>query len=186
MKRFLFIGFAIFFIAFGTNCHKVTNLNTMPQKGKEQSVILQLLQQIDSESNLGEVNFELAKEYFEKTNQFSNKYPEDPMAVEFLYRAGLIAMRAATVAENIENLDWYAQKALTIFDDIQMIYPDFSEVKNCIFNKCVIYNDILHDFVNAEIFHREYILRYPEDSLATQYIGKSIEELMIEIEIEQN
>jgi hypothetical protein len=50
----------------------------------------------------------------------------------------------------------------------------------------MIYEDILHDYENAEIFYREFIARYPADSLAINlesylpYLGKSPEEIILE------
>jgi hypothetical protein len=147
-----------------------------------------MYQQIDSLSSIGEFNPEFAKDYITKTEEFAEKYPEDPMSAEFLYNAGLMAMAVAKASEDVEETELYCQKALTIFNDIQKIYPEFSGVKNCILNKGVIYDDILHDYENAEIYYRAFIARYSTDTLAIniesylQYLGKSPEDIMAEIE----
>ena len=184
MKSKLLIGSAIFLLAFGTSCYKSANTTLLQQKGKEKSTVLQLLQQIDSVENLGEIDFDALTNFIDSAKSFSNKYPEDPMTPEFLYRSGLIAMTIAKASNNFEETKLFCKTALVIFDDIQMIYPDFNGVKNCILNKGVIYEDILHDFDNAEIFYREFIAKYPTDTLAINiesylpYLGKSPEEIM--------
>jgi TolA-binding protein len=50
----------------------------------------------------------------------------------------------------------------------------------------VVYDDILHDYKNAEILYREFIVRYPTDTLAMniesylQYLGKSPEDIIMQ------
>jgi tetratricopeptide (TPR) repeat protein len=133
---------------------------------------------------MGEINFDIAKDFISKAGGFSEKYPEDPMAAEFLYRSGLMAMTVAKASNDLEEVTLYSKKALIIFDDIQKIYPDFSGVKNCIINKGIIYEDILLDYDSAEFFYREFIAKYPTDTLAVNlesylpYLGKSPEEIM--------
>ena len=186
MKTRLLVYSAIFCMIFGAGCYKGHNSTLIQQKGKAQTEILQLLQQIDSLENAGELDFDIFNNFITKAESFSNKYPEAPMSAEFLYRAGLMAMAIAKVAENIDETDLYCQRALAIFDDIQKIYPDFNGVKNCILNKGIVFDDILHDYENAEILYREFIARYPTDTLAINlesylpYLGKSSEEIMLE------
>jgi tetratricopeptide (TPR) repeat protein len=188
MKQKVLSLFVILILVFGTSCSRESCNTLLQEKGKKQTCVIQLLQQIDSLSNLGECYYTIAKDYIAKTEDFSNTYPEDPMSAEFLYKAGLIAMTVAKISENQEETDAYAQKALSIFDDIQRVYPDYANIKNCILNKGVIYDDILHDYQNAEIQYRELIARYPADTLAIniksylQYLGKSPEEIFKQLE----
>ena len=190
MKSKLWIYFAIIAFIFATSCSGGLNNKLLQEKGELQATVLQLLQQIDSLGNMGEYNLAITKDYIAKAEQFGNTYPEDPMSVELLYKAGLLSMRIAQAQafENPEGTTLYAQKALTIFDDIQKVYPEFNGVKNCIFYKGVIYDDILHDYENAEIYYRTFIARYPTDSLAInlesylQHLGKTPEEIMAEFE----
>jgi len=190
MKPKLWIYFAMIALIFATSCFRESNNKLLQKKGELQATVLQLLQQIDSLGNLGEYNLAITKDYIAKVEEFGNTYPEDPMSVELLYKAGLLSMRIsqAQAFENPEDTKLYAQRALTIFDDIQKVYPDFNGVKNCIFYKGVIYDDILHDYENAELFYRAFIARYPTDTLAInlesylQHLGKTPEEIMAEFE----
>jgi len=190
MKPKLCAYFAIIALIFLTSCFRDSNNKLLQEKGKSQATVLQLLQQIDSLGNLGEYNLAITKDYIVKAEKFGNTYPEDPMSAELLYKAGLLSMRIAQAQtfENPEETKLYAQKALTIFDDIQKVYPEFNGVKNCIFYKGVIYDDILHDYENAEVYYRAFIARYPTDTLAInlesylQHLGKTPEEIMSEFE----
>ncbi|MCL2246111.1 MAG: hypothetical protein FWC10_03250, partial [Lentimicrobiaceae bacterium] len=125
--------------------------------------------------------------YIAKAEEFGTHYPEEPMAPDFLYKAGLLAMTVAKTSQSSDETAVYTLKALTLFDDIQRIYPDFNGIKNCIINKGMIYDDILHDYENAEIFYREFIARYPTDTLAINiesylpYLGKTPEEIISEL-----
>jgi tetratricopeptide (TPR) repeat protein len=183
MKRNRLSLFAIIILLLATSCHRESGNTVLQEKGKSQTAVLQLLQQIDSLGNLGECYTTVAKDYISKAEFFCSTYPEDPMSAEFLYKAGLIAMTVAKITENQEETGLYCQKALTIFDDIQRVYPDYVNIKNCILNKGVVYDDILHDYQNAELLYKEFIAKYPTDSLAInigaylQYIGKSPEEI---------
>jgi len=186
MKLKRIFQIAIILVIFAVGCYRESNNTMLQQKGKSQISVLQLLQQIDSLSNLGEYNATIAKEYITKVEEFHGKYPEDPMSPEFLFKAGLLAMTVAKITDNQEETEFYSQKALSIFDEIQRVYPDNANIKNCMLNKGVVYDDILHDYENAEIQYREFIIKYPTDSLAIniesylQYLGKSPEEILTE------
>jgi len=188
MKSKVWIWIAIFIMVLGTGCLRNTNNKLLQEKGKSQTTVLQLLQQLDSLGILGEFDPVIAKEYIDKTEEFGNGYPEDPMSAELLYKAGLFAIAVAKDSNNPEETEFYAEKAISIFDDLQKVYPEFSGIKHCILNKGIIYDDILHDYRSAEAVYRTYIARYPSDSMAVnlefylQYIGKSPEEIMAEFE----
>jgi len=186
MKSKLLIWITIFIMALGTSCHRESNNKLLHEKGKSQTHALYLFQQIDSLDNLGEFNPIITKDYIAEAEKFAHTYPEDPISSEFLYKAGLMAMMVAKVSknQNSKEMELYAQKALTIFDDIQKIYPEFNGIKECIFYKGVVYEDILDDYENAELFYRAFIARYPSDSSAVnfEFLGKSAEEIFAEFE----
>jgi len=177
----------IFIVVLIQSCNKTSNNTLLQQKGKEQTEVIQLLHTIDSLENLGD-DLDIVKNFITQAEEFSNDYPEDPMSAEFLYQAGLMAMTVAKISDDLEEAMFYTQKALLIFDDIQRIYPDFISVKNCIINKGIVYEDILHDYENAELYYREFIARYPSDTLSIKlesylpFLGKSPEEILTESE----
>ena len=181
IKSFIFFTVLLLILA---GCNREPGSTLQQEKGKSQNKVLQLLQQVDSSEDNKGFNIDVAKDFIDKAVEFAQTYPEDPMSVELLYKAGLTAMNVAKVIGNEEETESYSHKALTIFDDILKIYPEFSETTNCILNKGVIYDDILHDYTNAEIYYREFIAKSPSDSIAINlesylfYLGKSPEEIM--------
>jgi len=166
MKSKLLIFFIGILILLISGCYRDSNNSLMLKKGKSQSTILQLLQQLDSLENSGNFCNEIVNNFIEEAISFSHLYPEDIMSAELLYKAGIFSMTLAKASEIQEEKEEYCKKSFAIFDDILKVYPEFIGVKNCIFNKGVIYDDILQDYENAEIFYREFIARYPSDSLA--------------------
>jgi len=166
------------------SCRKTSNNTMLQQKGKAQTEVLQLLQTIESIDGFGENYILVIKDFIAMAEKFSSNYPEDTMTQEFMYKAGLLAMTVAKTSENSEETSYYCQKALLIFEDIQKIYPDYNGIRNCILNKGIIYEDILIDYENAEISYREFIARFPLDTLSANlesylpYLGKSPEEII--------
>jgi len=184
MNSKIFIWFSIFICVFAISCNRTSNNTLLQEKGQAQADILQLLQQLDTQEETGKFDFDGVTDFIVKAEKFSTDYPEDPMSAEVLYKAALMAMTLAKVTEKPAETHLYSQKALTIFDNILRIYPDFNGIKNCMFNKGVVYDDILHDYENAEIFYKAFIAKYPTDTLAInlevylQYLGKSPEEIL--------
>jgi tetratricopeptide (TPR) repeat protein len=182
------IWFVIFVLILMQGCNKTSNNTLLQEKGKAQMTVLQLLQTIDSLGFLGEYDPVIVKDYIAKAEEFGSNYPEDLTAAEFLYKAGLMAMTVAKASDNPAETALYSQKAILIFNDIQRIYPDFNGIRDCVINKAIIYEDILHDYKNAEIYYREFIARYPTDTLSVNlesylpFLGKSAEEIMAEVE----
>jgi len=183
MKVKIFSCITLFFLFFVISCNKSSNSLPLVESGQQQTDILQLLQQIDSLEYLND-NVNIVLDYITKAEKFSDLNPEDNMSPEFLYKAALMSMTLAKLSDNIQATDLYSQKALSIFDDIERIYPDFSGIKNCMFNKGVVYDDILRDYQNAEIYYRAFMAKYPTDTLSSnleiylQYLGKSPEEIL--------
>jgi len=175
------VWLAIFALLFLSSCYRPSNNTLLQQKGKAQTELLQLLQTIDSLSINDEFEPIVVKTYIVKSEEFGSTFPEDPMSPVFLYKAAEFAIVVAKISENQEETILFSQKAITIFDDIQKIYPDFSDIRNCILNKGIIYDDIFHDYENAEIFYREFITRFPTDTLTIgletylQHLGKTPE-----------
>ena len=91
----------------------------------------------------------------------------------------------------IENLKHEIAQGTTgsiTFIDIYEIYPEYEGVKNCIFYRGTTYDDILHDYKSAEIEFRDYIHKYPQDSVSAilkdylvNGLGKSPDEIAADI-----
>jgi hypothetical protein len=101
--RKIFVCFTVFILIFVTGCYRESNTSLLPEKGKSQTSLLQLLQQIDSLSILGEFDTVISKDYITQSEEFSEMNPENPMAAEILYKGGLLAMTVAKYSGNPEE-----------------------------------------------------------------------------------
>ena len=82
-----------------------------------------------------------------------------------------------------------AKRALAIFNQFQEQYPDLDQAKLCYWQRAIVYDDILGDWRSAESEYRDFINRFPNDSLTPvfqQYLtllGKTESQLEEELAI---
>ncbi len=105
------------------------------------------------------------------------------LAPDMLYRAGVGSMILAKSAKNPEFRARYAKRALAIFNRFQELFPAHEQARLCYWQRAIVYDDILGDWRSAESEYRDFIIRFPNDSLTPvfqQYLtllGKSESEL---------
>ena len=128
----------------------------------------------------GFVDKEKALELVDMYVNYTDSYPADSMAVEYLFKA----------AEFCLNLG-EGQRAITLYDRVINEYPDFRKVPECLFLKGYVYENYLGDLENARLIYTEFIETYPDNEFADdakvsiQNLGKSPEELIKEFEAQQ-
>ena len=111
---------------------------------------------------------------------YTNSYPDDSMAVEYLFKG----------AEFCLNLG-EGQRAITLYDRVISEYPDFRKIPECLFLKGYVYENYLGDLDNAKAIYLEFIEKYPDNEFADdaeisiQNLGKSPEELIKQFEEQQ-
>lgn len=188
MKRIVyFIALVILF----ASCEEKTKRNSLEEIGKTQSQMLQAFQKVDSLRHEGIVEENIMNDFIDQAHAFYELYPEEKVAPEMLVNAGVASMTLAkyykeTQPDDIASKAKYARQALSTFDIIVKVYPDYSGVKKSYLNKALIYDDILEDYSSAELEYREFIHKYPHDSISynlsnyLQYLGKTPEEIMAE------
>jgi tetratricopeptide (TPR) repeat protein len=133
-------------------------------------------------------------EFIDRATVFAEKHPSDTLAPVMLYRAGVGSMILAKSADRKGNMDSRARnakRALAIFNQFQEQYPELDQARLCYWQRAIVYDDILGDWRSAESEYRDFINRYPNDSLTPvfqQYItllGKSETELEQTLDIQQ-
>jgi len=192
MKRLLPIILLIISILF-TGCHKKQGQgNTAKDASKEQVELMQLYHEADSVYyKCGRVDTSLFNQFISKATVFVNKHPEEQISPEMLYRAGIGSMILAKSASKRPEIAKNAKTALSIFNNYQKIYPDKDKAKYCYWQRAIIYDDILGDAMSAEDEYRDFINRYPNDSLTPQFeqyiklLGKSESEIDNELKIKE-
>ena len=147
-----------------------------PTKDNTLTKISELEKQLFSSTN-SSVNKEKANELVVLYLDFAEKFQEDSLSAEFLFKAADISM-------NIME----SSKAIEIYDKIINNYPDYRKAPECLFLKGFVYENNLHDLVNAKRYYTEFIEKYPENDFANdaqmslENLGKSPEELIREFE----
>ena len=187
MKNQIYILLLISFLFF-LSCKNKQESNPIEQKSKIQSELIQSYLKADSIYKMGAINIDVMSQFVDNAEKFASTYPEESIAPEYLFKAGVLTMTLARSSDVKEEIAKYAKKSLEIFNNIQKVYPDYEGVKNCIFYRGTTYDDILHDYRSAEIEFRDYIHKYPQDSISlilkdylVNGLGKSPDEIAADI-----
>jgi len=128
----------------------------------------------------GMINKEKALELVDMYIAYTDKYPDDSMAVEYLFKS----------AEFCLNLG-EGRRAIELYDRVIMEYPNFHKVPECFFLKGYVYENYLNDLEMAKLIYTQFIERYPDNEFADdaqvsiQNLGKSPEELIKQFEEQQ-
>ena len=121
--------------------------------------------------------------FIDRAEAFAESHAQDTLAPDMLYRAGVGSMILAKSAKSPEFRARYAKRALAIFNRFQELFPAHEQARLCYWQRAIVYDDILGDWRSAESEYRDFIIRFPNDSLTPvfqQYLtllGKSESEL---------
>lgn len=109
---------------------------------------------------------------------FSDDFPTDPEAPEYLFKAANLSI----------NLGW-GQSAIDILNKFISTYPDHAKTPEAYFYKGYVYDNQLNDDVKAGEVYQAYIEKYPNHDFAAaaeasiKNLGKTDEELIKEFEM---
>ena len=147
-----------------------------PTKDNASEKISELEKQLFSNTN-SSVNKIEADELIVYYLEFAEKFPEDSLVPDYLFKAADISM-------NILE----SSNAIDIYNEIIDNYPDYKKAPECLFLKGFVYENNLHDLVNARKYYSEFVKKYPNNDFADdaqmslKNLGKSPEELIKEFE----
>jgi outer membrane protein assembly factor BamD (BamD/ComL family) len=107
--------------------------------------------------------------------EYAKTYPDDSLAVEYLFNSANFNMRLQKGQEALADLDAIIKK-----------YPNSWRVPDCYFSKGFVYEDVLYDIESAKNAYYDFVGRYPshklalDASLAISYLemGKTPEEIV--------
>ena len=131
----------------------------------------------------GRIDTAAFSDFITRAMAFAEAHPQDTLAPGMLYRAGVGSMILAKSAETAEYRATNAKRALAIFNQFQEQFPEHENARLCYWQRAIVYDDILGDWRSAEIEYRDFINRFPNDSLTPvfqQYLtilGKSETEI---------
>jgi TolA-binding protein len=120
-------------------------------------------------------------EQIEKTKaaylEFANKYPDDEMAPEFIFKAG---QRCNVTGEH--------QKAIALFQQVIDKYPKHKIAEEALFLQAYVYENSMQDNDKAKVAYTKFIEFYPNSELAEdarlsiENLGKTPEQIFEEFE----
>ncbi|MDT8392437.1 MAG: tetratricopeptide repeat protein [Bacteroidales bacterium] len=111
---------------------------------------------------------------------YADQYPDDSMAVEYLFKGAEFSLNLGEGHRSIE-----------LYDRVMMEYPDFRKVPECMFLKGYVYENYLGELEEAEMIYKLFMEKYPDNEFADdaeisiQNLGKSPEELIKQFEEQQ-
>lgn len=139
-------------------------------KTKEYNSILNLEEEVYSMKMVDkEKGYQLIDAYV----AYAKAHPKDTASVNFLFKAGDIAM----------NMEMPGQ-AILYYDRVLVMDPDFRKAPESLFLKAFIYENQMGDLEQAKKFYELFLEKYPTHVLAKdaeaslKYLGKSPEELI--------
>lgn len=86
---------------------------------------------------------------------FVEKFPEDTLSAEMLYKA-------SRCARGLQHF----QQSIDIYNQIIANYSSYSKLPECYFFKAFVYDNDIKDKTNAEIAYKEVIAKFPEHRFA--------------------
>ena len=123
------------------------------------------------------VNRKQASELVNAYIDYADKFPDDTLTPEYIFKAADICM-------NILN----PSKAIWFFDRIIREYPNYKKVPESMFLKAYVYDNNMQSYDLARKLYTEFMEKYPDNEFADdakvsiQNLGKTPEEIIMEIE----
>ena len=109
--------------------------------------------------------------------EYINKFPQDSMVVEYLFRSGAMNIILRKGSEALSDFTILIDK-----------FPQNPYIAEAYYYRAYVYEDIIYDIASAKFAYQDFITRFPEHQLARdaalsiQYLGKSPEEILASFE----
>jgi len=124
-----------------------------------------------------ELDKNLAQQGINAYEDFANKYPDDSLSAEYLFRASDLSRG---VGDNV--------KALETLKKICKKYPNYKKIPDCIFLQGYYMQEFFGDTSGAKKYYQELLTKYPNHPFAddaqalVSMFGKSEEQILKEFE----
>ena len=111
---------------------------------------------------------------------YADKYPEDSLASEYLFKGAEFCLSLGL-----------GQRSIDLYDRVILEYPDFRKAPECLFLKGYVYENYLGNLEEAKMIYELFLQKYPENEFADdakisiENLGKSPEELIKQFEAQQ-
>lgn len=113
-------------------------------------------------------------------NNYSEKFPKDSMASEYLFNAIDISLNLPQPSKTLELIDRYIA-----------LYPTDERAGTALFFKAFLYDQQLDNLAASKEFYEQFLAQYPNHDFANdaqaalKHLGKTPEELIREFEANQ-
>lgn len=177
MKKTVFIFISAIIIA---ACSSESDKKGADKEVSERDALITSIANLEKEIT-EDIDQNKIKDLIELCLEFENKFSQDSMAADILFRAAVL-----------EQHSKMSHVALEHFNKIEKKYPDYPKVPICLFNRATIYADDLNNLDEAEKLYNMFLDLYPEHAFAGDVkaslnnLGKSIEELIEEWESKES
>lgn len=166
-KVALCICLALLFVACNS---KDGSKSSRKNEDQAQTDLLDIYNRADSLYHQQIINDELFRQFIDDAVAFAEEYPQNDLSAEMLSKAGVACMIVAKKAQTAEfpdnkTAEQYAHRGIEIFDNLQNTYPDYEGVRYCYLNRAFIYDDILQKKLDAEYEYRDFMHKFPDDSM---------------------
>ncbi len=149
-----------------------------------------LYHQADSLLNIGKADTVLMNQYVNLATQHVQTQPDDTLAADFLFYAGIFELKVAALTPPSETQNRFAFRAIDIFNQVIEKYPDYVNLDYCYYYKGNIYEN-LKRYSDAENEYRELVHRFPQSDLAqgiaayleVQGFSKTPDQMMQDIKV---
>ncbi|MCK9339161.1 MAG: tetratricopeptide repeat protein [Bacteroidales bacterium] len=163
-------------------------VDTVPTTLYNSLEIRSLYHHADSLLNIGKADTVLMNQYVNLALRHVEKNPEDTLAADFVFYAGIFQMKVAAMTPPSRKQERLSFCAIEIFNQVAEDYPDYTNIDYCYYYKGNIFEN-LKRFTDAENEYRELVHRFPNSELAkgiaayleVQGFTKTPDELMSDI-----
>lgn len=127
------------------------------------------------------INPNKAREVITLYRYYAEKFPDDTLSAEYLFKAGDVS----------SGINAY-QNALEFFHIVSEKYPQSSHAGQALFLQGFINENSLGDTVSARKYYEEFIKRFPENEMkesaefSLQHLGKSAEDIVKEVNAQED
>ena len=133
-------------IIFSTSCTNTHDKLQSEIKEKEKVLF---------ENQDGRLNIKVARETILLYRYFAEKFPQDTMAAEYLFKAGDVSSGVSSYTN-----------ALEFFSGITQKYPQSQKASYALFLQGYINENNMHDTAKAKQFYTEFVAKYPAHEMA--------------------
>ena len=102
-----------------------------------------------------ELNKDVAAQAISAADNFIEKFPDDSMCAEYLFRISNLSKAMGDPKKAIESLHRICKE-----------YPNFKKIPECLFLQGYYYQDFLGDTTQAKKYYTELISKYPAHAFA--------------------